>query len=196
MTDFSTVEKNLRDRGYKVCSFGSGKEAADYLVAELKGKSVGIGGSMTIKELGLYDRLSEDSTVYWHWETGPETRADAASAQVYLTSVNGLAETGEIINIDGAGNRVASTLYGHEKIYYIVGRNKLAKTSDDALWRARNIASPKNARKLGRKTPCAVNGECGNCYGEDCICSQFVVTRRSGVKNRIKVILVGEELGY
>ena len=70
MTDFSTVEKNLRDRGYKVCSFGSGKEAADYLAAELKGKSVGIGGSMTIKELGLYDRLSEGSTVYWHWETG------------------------------------------------------------------------------------------------------------------------------
>lgn len=197
MTDFSTVEKNLRDRGYKVCSFGSGKEAADYLVAELKGKSVGIGGSMTIKELGLYDRLSEDSTVYWHWETGPETRADAASAQVYLTSVNGLAETGEIINIDGAGNRVASTLYGHEKIYYIVGRNKLAKTYDDALWRARNIASPKNARKLGRKTPCAVNADkCYDCKSPDRICRGLVVMWEPMMNMEAEVILIDEELGF
>lgn len=197
MTDFSTVEKNLRDRGYKVCSFGSGKEAADYLVAELKGKSVGIGGSMTIKELGLYDRLSEDSTVYWHWETGPETRADAASAQVYLTSVNGFAETGEIINIDGAGNRVASTLYGHEKIYYIVGRNKLAKTYDDALWRARNIASPKNARKLGRKTPCAVNADkCYDCKSPDRICRGLVVMWEPMMNMEAEVILIDEELGF
>ena len=197
MTDFSTVEKNLRDRGYKVCSFGSGKEAADYLVAELKGKSVGIGGSMTIKELGLYDRLSEDSTVYWHWETGPETRADAASAQVHLTSVNGFAETGEIINIDGAGNRVASTLYGHEKIYYIVGRNKLAKTYDDALWRARNIASPKNARKLGRKTPCAVNADkCYDCKSPDRICRGLVVMWEPMMNMEAEVILIDEELGF
>ena len=197
MTDFSTVEKNLRDRGYKVCSFGSGKEAADYLVAELKGKSVGIGGSMTIKELGLYDRLSEDSIVYWHWETGPKTRADAASAQVYLTSVNGLAETGEIINIDGAGNRVASTLYGHEKIYYIVGRNKLAKTYDDALWRARNIASPKNARKLGRKTPCAVNADkCYDCKSPDRICRGLVVMWEPMMNMEAEVILIDEELGF
>ena len=197
MTDFSTVEKNLRDRGYKVCSFGSGKEAADYLVAELKGKSVGIGGSMTIKELGLYDPLSEGSTVYWHWETGPETRADAASAQVYLTSVNGLAETGEIINIDGAGNRVASTLYGHEKIYYIVGRNKLAKTYDDALWRARNIASPKNARKLGRKTPCAVNADkCYDCKSPDRICRGLVVMWEPMMNMEAEVILIDEELGF
>lgn len=197
MTDFSTVEKNLRDRGYKVCSFGSGKEAADYLVAELKGKSVGIGGSMTIKELGLYDRLSEDSTVYWHWETGPETRADAASAQVYLTSVNGLAETGEIINIDGAGNRVASTLYGHEKIYYIVGKNKLAETYDDALWRARNIASPKNARKLGRKTPCAINADkCYDCKSPDRICRGLVVMWEPMMNMEAEVILIDEELGF
>lgn len=197
MTDFSTVEKNLRDRGYKVCSFGSGKEAADYLAAELKGKSVGIGGSMTIKELELYDHLSEGSTVYWHWETGPETRADAASAQVYLTSVNGLAETGEIINIDGAGNRVASTLYGHEKVYYIVGKNKLAETYDDALWRARNIASPKNARKLGRETPCAVNADkCYDCKSPDRICRGLVVMWEPMMNMEAELILIDEELGF
>ena len=197
MTDFSTVEKNLRDRGYKVCSFGSGKEAADYLAAELKGKSVGIGGSMTIKELGLYDRLSEGSTVYWHWETGPETRADAASAQVYLTSVNGLAETGEIINIDGAGNRVASTLYGHEKVYLVAGENKIAKDYDSALWRARNIASPLNARRFGLKTPCAV-GElrCYDCKSPERICRGLSVLWSKPMTGEFEIILIGEKLGY
>ena len=197
MTNISTIEKNLRDSGHKACSSGSGKEAADYLAAELKGKSVGIGGSMTIKELELYDHLSEASTVYWHWETGPETRADAASAQVYLTSVNGLAETGEIINIDGAGNRVASTLYGHEKVYYIVGKNKLAETYDDALWRARNIASPKNARKLGRKTPCAINADkCYDCKSPDRICRGLVVMWEPMMNMEAEVILIDEELGF
>ena len=109
----------------------------------------------------------------------------------------GLAETGEIINIDGAGNRVASTLYGHEKIYYIVGRNKLAKTYDDALWRARNIASPKNARKLGRKTPCAVNADkCYDCKSPDRICRGLVVMWEPMMNMEAEVILIDEELGF
>ncbi len=83
---------------------------------------------------------------------------------MYITSVNGMAETGELINIDGNGNRVASSLYGHKKVWFIVGRNKLAPTYEEALWRTRNIAAPKNAQRLGRKTPCAVHGD--RCY--DC----------------------------
>ena len=144
-----------------------------------------------------FKRQRIQGTVYWHWETGPETRADAASAQVYLTSVNGLAETGEIINIDGAGNRVASTLYGHEKVYYIVGKNKLAETYDDALWRARNIASPKNARKLGRKTPCAINADkCYDCKSPDRICRGLVVMWEPMMNMEAEVILIDEELGF
>ncbi len=197
MTDFSLVEKNLKERGYKVCSFETAAQAADYLAEELKGKTVGIGGSVTIRDMGLYSRLTENSTVYWHWETGPEAREDAAKAQVYLTSVNGLAETGEIVNIDGAGNRVASTLYGHEKVYFIVGENKLAKDLEGTIWRARNVASPKNARKLGKKTPCAAKADrCYNCKSPDRICRGLVILWEPMMGMEAEVILIDEELGF
>ena len=101
---------------------------------------------MTLAELGLFESLSAHNTVHSHWNGG--ARDAAATAEVYLCSVNGLAETGELINIDGMGNRVASTLYGHKKVYFVVGRNKLAPTYDEALWRARNVAAPKNALRF------------------------------------------------
>ena len=141
MEKFAVVEKNLTARGFCVKSFATGAEAAAYLNEHIDDTTVGIGGSMTVKELGLYEKLASHNEVHWHWVGGPEERPRAAQAQVYITSANGLAETGEIINIDGAGNRVASTLYGHQKVYFIIGRNKLAPTYDEALWRARNIAA-------------------------------------------------------
>ena len=156
MTDFAKVEQNLTALGYTVKTFATGAEAAAYLNGAIDGTTVGIGGSMSVQQLGLYDLLASHNEVHWHWVNGPAEREQAAGTQVYLTSVNGLAETGELINIDGAGNRVASTLYGHKKVYFLVGRNKLAPTYDEALWRARNIAAPKNAQRLQKKTPCAV----------------------------------------
>ena len=150
---FETVKKNLEARGFSVQTFATAAEAAEYLNGAIDGVSVGIGGSITIQEMGLHDRLASHNTVYWHWTDGAEVLSKAMTAQVYLTSVNGLAETGEILNIDGNGNRVASMLYGHRKVYLVAGRNKLAPTYEEALWRARNIAAPKNAQRLGKKTP-------------------------------------------
>ena len=127
---------------------------------------------------------------------GPAEREQAVGTQVYLTSVNGLAETGELINIDGAGNRVASTLYGHKKVYFLVGRNKLAPTYDEALWRARNIAAPKNAQRLQKKTPCAVKGDrCYNCKSPERICRGLVVLWGPMMGMEAEVILVDEDLG-
>ena len=111
-------------------------------------------------------------------------------------STNAITTDGELINIDGRANRVSFLCYGPENVLVIAGMNKVVTDVESGLKRVRLTACPPNAVRLNKKTPCAVNGVCGNCYGEDCICSQFVVTRRSGVKNRIKVILVGEELGY
>lgn len=159
MADFTAVEQALRQRGYTVHVFERGVEAADYLNGAIDGVSVGIGGSVTVQQLGLYDRLAQHNQVYWHWQGGPEQRDKAAGADVYLTSANGLAETGEILNIDGTGNRVASTLYGHKKVYFVIGANKLAPTRDEALWRARNIAAPLNARALGEED--ALRGQRG-----------------------------------
>ncbi|MBR2490776.1 MAG: lactate utilization protein [Ruminiclostridium sp.] len=194
------LQKNLEARGFTYRYFPTAQEAADYLCASIRGKTVGIGGSMTIKHMGLYDRLKENNTVAWHWEVpGPETLAQAAAAQVYLSSVNGIAETGEIINIDGTGNRISATLYDREKVVLIAGVNKIAPDYDQALWRARNIASPLNARRLNRKTPCAQGDEikCFDCKSPERICNGLTVLwhKMGGVKE-CEVVIIGEELGY
>ena len=193
---FDTVKKNLEARGFSVRTFATAAEAAAYLNEAIDGKTVGFGGSVTLQDMGLYELLGSHNEVHWHWVNGQEERKTAMGTQVYLSSANGLAETGEIINIDGSGNRVASTLYGHEKVYLVIGRNKLAPTYDEALWRARNIASPKNAQRLGRKTPCAVKGD--RCYdgkSPDRSCRGLVVLWGAMMGMETEVILVDEDLG-
>ena len=195
MADLEKLQKSLEERGFTVTRFDTAAQAADYLNAALDGKSVGIGGSVTIQEMGLAERLREHAQVLWHW-AGSTTQA-AAGAQVYLTSVNGAAETGELINIDGTGNRVASGLFGHEKVYFIVGRNKVAPDYDAALWRARNIAAPKNAQRLNRKTPCAAKGDrCYDCKSPERICRALVVYWEKPNSMDMEVVLVDEDLGY
>ena len=190
----------LTKKGFAVRYFETAKEAADYLAGSISGKTVGIGGSMTIEQLGLYDRLTKNNTVFWHWrQDDKETRIAAASTQVYLTSANAIAETGEIINIDGGGNRVAATLYNHERVVFVAGINKLAPDLASAMFRARNVAAPLNARRLKRNTPCAVGNvmKCHDCSSKDRICNGVVtLLRPMGGVGVTEVVLVGEELGY
>ena len=196
MIHWSKLTENLERRGYQVRRFATAQEAADYLDGQIDQSTVSIGGSVTIQELGLYPRLSAHNWVIWHWEGG--SLAEAAQTQVYLSSVNGLAETGELINIDGTGNRVASTLHGHRRVYFVVGANKIAPDYDAALWRARNIASPKNAQRLGKKTPCAVKGDrCYDCQSPDRICRALAVLweKPLGIEH-MEIVLVEQELGY
>ena len=195
MADLEKLRRNLEAEGFNVSCFGTAAQAADYLDAALDGKSVGIGGSVTIRDMGLAERLSTHAQVYWHWDEA--TLEQAAAAQVYLTSVNGLAETGELINIDGTGNRVASGLYGHEKVYFVVGRNKIAPDYDAALWRARNVAAPKNAQRLQAATPCAAKGDrCYDCKSPGRICRALVVYWEKPKSMDMEVVLIDEDLGY
>ena len=190
----------LKREGFAVRYFETGAEAADYLAGSVSGKTIGIGGSMTIDQLGVYDRLTQNNTVFWHWRTNDnETRLLAANAQVYFTSANAIAETGEIINIDGSGNRVAASLYNHERVVFVAGVNKLAPDYESAMFRARNVAAPLNARRLKRNTPCAVGSEmkCYDCSSKDRICNGVVtLLRPMGGVGVTEVVLVGEELGY
>ena len=198
MTNFESVQKALEDRGYTVKVFPTGKEAADYLDAAIDGRTVGFGGSVTLDALGIYERLESHNKTAWHWkwEDKAAARREAMTADVYLTSVNALAETGELVNIDGAGNRVAGTLYGHEKVYFIVGRNKLAPSYDEAVWRARNVASPQNARRLGKKTPCAVKGDrCYDCKSPERVCRGLVTLWGPMMGMAAEVLLIDEDLG-
>ena len=180
-------------------AFATAEEAADYLDRSIDGVSVGIGGSVTAEQMGLYEKLSGHNRVFWHWrpESAEDPRREAMTADMYITSVNGIAETGELINIDGNGNRVASSLYGHKKVWFIVGRNKLAPTYEEALWRARNIAAPKNAQRLGRKTPCAVHGDrCYDCKSPERICRGLVVLWEAVANMEMEVVLIDQDLGY
>ena len=111
-------------------------------------------------------------------------------------SSNAITLAGELVNIDGNGNRVASLIFGPKKVFLIVGMNKVTDNTDEALKRVRNIASPPNTIRLSKSTPCATTGKCGDCYCDDCICNQIVITRRSRDKERIHVFLVGENLGF
>ena len=200
MTDFSRVKQNLEARGFRVSVFATAAEAADYLDSAIDNTSVGFGGSVTLEQMGLYERLERHDRVNWHWRPtvdGADARQAAMTAEHYSTSVNGLAETGELINIDGTGNRVASTLYGHKKVWFVVGRNKLAPTYEEALWRARNIAAPKNAQRLKRKTPCAVKADhCYDCKSPERICRGLVVLWEAIGSMEMEVVLVDEALGY
>lgn len=199
MATLETTRKNLEERGFTVKVFADRNAAAAYLNEVIDGVSVGFGGSITLDQMGLYPSLGQHNTVFWHWKQADAAaaRASAANAEVYLSSVNGLAETGEIINIDGAGNRVASMLYGHKKVYLVAGRNKIADTYEDALWRARNIAAPKNAQRLNRKTPCAVKGDrCYDCRSAERICCGLAVLWRPMMGMDMEVILIDEDLGY
>ena len=199
MADMEKTGKNLEGRGFRVHRFATGAEAADYLVQTLHGTSIGIGGSVTIDTLGVYDRLCESNEVFWHWKNhAPETRERAGKAETYLCSANGVSENGEIVNIDGFGNRVAGTIYGPERVFLVVGKNKIAPDLNGAIDRARNIAAPLNARRLNRHTPCAV-GEprCHDCRSPEKVCGVMTVffMPPTSIKE-FHAILVDESLGY
>ncbi len=199
---FSTVEKNLIALGYTVKTFACKEDATAYLASAIQGKTVGIGGSVTVAQMGLYERLQENNTVLWHlrMQAGQDvlqTRLDATRARVYISSVNGLSEQGEIVNIDNTGNRVAAATFGCEKVYFVVGENKLAPNLQAAIDRARNIAAPLNAQRLGRKTPCAVKGDrCYDCNSEQRICRNLSVFWKKPTGCEYEIILVKEPLGY
>lgn len=199
---FDILKRNLEERGYLVSCFDTALEAADYLDARIDGRTVGFGGSVTLEQMGLYDRLASHNRVYWHHrspqgKTSQEIRTEANRAQVYLSSANGVAETGEIINIDGNCNRVASIFYGHEKVIFVIGQNKIEPDYDRALYRARNIAAPLNAKRVGAKTPCAVRADrCYDCKSPDRICRGLSVLWSKPMTGEFEVVLIRENLGY
>ena len=196
MIHWDKLTENLERRGFSVRRFPTAQAAADYLDGEIDGVSVGFGGSMTVQEMGLYPRLAAHNRAVWHWNK--DGLSQAASTDVYICSANGLAETGEIVNIDGVGNRVSSTLFGHKRVYFVVGRNKIAPDYDAALYRARNVAAPQNCRRLGLKTPCAVKADrCYNCDSPDRSCRALVVLwEKPRDTERMEVVLIDRELGY
>lgn len=158
------MEKTMEEferKGYKVIKFQTGKEAVEYLKSSITGKTVGFGGSQTLTQLDLRHVLAEENQVYVpdfpsEGETFDSTARKASNTDIFLLSANAVSKEGDIINIDGIGNRLAASLFGPGKVIYVIGKNKIGGTLEEAISRARNIASPKNALRFRHKTPCAM----------------------------------------
>lgn len=200
----ASMIKNFEKRNMEAF-YCESKEEAKALAMELMkdGGSVGMGGTETVKEIGLLDAVKNAEGLQFidrSLATTPEeTRAiylETFGADYFLMSSNAITVDGELINIDGNGNRVACLIYGPKHVIVIAGMNKVVDDVDSGIARVGLHAAPANAARLHTKTPCAAVGHCMDCHSEGCMCAQIVITRHSRHTGRIKVILVGEELGF
>lgn len=197
------VVKNLESRNMEAY-FVKTKEEALKKALELipEGNSISWGGTASAKEIGLLDAVHEGNYEVYDREEAqtPELKNEIAhkalNCDFFIGSTNALAENGVMVNIDGNANRVAAFAFGPKNVLLIVGMNKVVKSEEDAMSRARNEAAPINAQRFGLDTPCSKNGMCYDCKSPDCICCQILITRYSRVAKRIKVILVDENLGF
>lgn len=198
--DLEKLTKNLKARGFDCFYAATAEEASAHVLEQVQNTTVGIGGSATVDALGLYDRLTENNEVFWHWKSGatPEVYQGAAEAEVYLSSVNGIAETGELINIDGKGNRVAALSYAvGKRIFLLVSTKKVAPDLAGAIKRARNIAAPKNLLRFPGKRPCTDTQRCWDCRSQDrCCCTMQIMMFKPMGSVKVEVILIDEDLGY
>jgi len=198
-----SIIKNLKKRNLQGF-YCKTKEDALKKVLELipEQSSIGYGGSVTLEQTGILNALKNgnynviEREKYNTPELQRELSGKIAMSDFFLMSTNAMSMDGELVNIDGRGNRVCYLIYGPQNVIVVAGWNKIETDVEGAIKRARNVAAPPNCIRLNKNTPCIKNGHCNDCFSPDCICSQFVVTRRSSVPDRIKVILVGENLGY
>ena len=156
---------------------------------------------MTIYDMKLHEELkAKGNQVFWHWLVEPgernDARSKAANADVYLSSTNAMTLEGELVNIDGTGNRVSSMFFGPKKVIIVCGENKIAKDYDAAIDRIKNTACPANARRLKLSTPCAVTGKCNECSSKERMCNVTVKIQYPTTGRDINILLVGESLGY
>lgn len=195
--------KNLNSRHFEAYYCATREEALKKALELIpEGASVGWGGAQSCQEIGLMEALHQgnynpiDRDHCKTMEEREKVQREMFSADFFLTGANGLSLDGQMVNIDGTGNRVAAIVYGPKNVIVVAGMNKVEDTLEDAIRRARTVAAPMNKQRfLNPATPCAVTGSCGDCKAEGCICNQILVTRHCRPAGRIKFILVGEDLG-
>lgn len=201
--------KNLNMRKFDAYYCDTKEEAKEKVLSLIpKEHIVSWGGSVSLEELGILEVMRDGSyhIIDRGSATTPEEKYDLNRRSIlcdtFLMGTNAISEDGILINVDGNGNRVAALCCGPHSVIVVVGMNKVVPTREDAYMRARHIASPTNTQRVypnleeSEKMPCLINGACANCMSENCICSSIVETRMSNTKHRIKVVLVGEDLGF
>lgn len=195
--------KNLKNRHFEAYYCEDAKEALEKALQLIPtGASVGWGGVLSAEQIGLLDALRNGDYKVLDRKTCTTAEEKEAmskaclGADVFITGANGLSLDGQMVNIDGTGNRVAAIVYGPEKVLVIAGMNKVEDTLDAAMNRARTIAAPLNQQRFELPNPCTVTGACADCKSQTCICNQILITRNCRPAGRIQFILVGEDLGY
>lgn len=199
----ATIIKGLEKRGMEGYYFATSAQAVAHIMSMLpEGASVSWGGSATLDQTGMMEALQSANL-----ERIDRAAASSASekkalerrsfcADYYFMSTNAITADGELVNVDGNGNRVAALVYGPEHVMILAGMNKVAADVEAAVERVHTNAAPPNAMRLGLHTPCSQTGVCKNCLSPDCICAHTVVTRFNRIHGRIKVFLIGETLGF
>lgn len=192
----------LKKNGFQTFFVSTRAEALDKVLSLIPSNAdVGVGGSITLREINLIDALTaRGNTVFQHW-LQPEENVMAImrkqlNSDVFLASSNAVTEDGKLVNIDKAGNRVAAMMFGPKKVILVVGINKIVNDLDEGIRRARNVGAPMNARRRGDKTPCATTGVCTDCEASDRLCRVITVMEKKPSRTDVTVILVGEELGF
>jgi len=196
--------KNLKNHGFDAHFVASEEEARDLVLSLIKGyESFGFGGSDTIRALGLVERLKEKGkTIYDHWQEGLskeedlDIRLQQGRCDCFLCSANAISVTGEIINVDGIGNRTNAMSFGPKKVVIVAGMNKVRPDLHSALARIKEVAGPMRAKSLGMSTPCAETGVCNDCNSPQRICRITTILHRKPMLTDISVILVSEALGF
>lgn len=195
--------KNLKNRHFDACYCESKAEALDKALEWIpKDALIGWGGATSVQQIGLMDALKEggysvlDRDTCATSEERVEMMKKCLTADVFLTGANAISLDGQMVNIDGIGNRLAAIVYGPATVIVVAGMNKVVDTLEDAITRARTIAAPMNNQRFDNQNPCKVTGSCADCKCETCICNQILITRHCRPAGRIKFIVVGEELGF
>lgn len=198
-----SVIKHLKSRHFDAFYCATRQEALKKAIELIPtGSVVGWGGAATAEQIGLKDAIRQGDYRVIDREKAKtaeeKTAAERAcfQADVFITGANGLSADGQMVNIDGIGNRTAAIIYGPKKVLVVAGMNKVEKDLDSAISRARNVAAPANKQRFGEGTPCFWTGICADCHSEACICNQILITRNCRPAGRIQIILIGEDLGF
>ncbi|MGI5848906.1 MAG: lactate utilization protein [Christensenellales bacterium] len=194
------LKKNFNKRGFNTVVCNDKQKAINYILETFPVKDdmiIGMGNSLTLESLGIKEIWAKQiSAIYQHVPGSSEDETKKALlADIYLTSANAVSYDGQIVNIDGTGNRIAATCYGPKQVIYVIGKNKITESLEEAINRARNTAAVKNAKRYNRKTPCTITGKCEDCLSPECICSVMTIHRKKPYGLKITLILVNEELG-
>lgn len=194
----------LNENNIEVEYFETGQAARDTVLREIpSGATIGLGGSTTMAEIGLRDAIRDgDYKLFDQYEPGIskeeniERRRAGLTAEYYLTGTNAVTEKGELVNIDGLGNRVAAIIFGPKKVFIVVSTSKIVKDIHDGLERIRKIAAPANARRFGRDLPCVRGESCEDCPPDQTLCNYITVVKRQPAKGRMKLFLIEGQLGF